>query len=246
MTDGPEHRQPVGVAPGQDRVVPLPSFAGVKMFIRAGSRARKKGKAGYTPACGNEWVRGICEKPRIKCADCPNRRFLRDRRRDPLASFGVRDRRASVRRGRLSDASRRACFFLAVDFDKGLAGGCGAFMRDLPPLGLPAALERSRSGEGGHVWLSSKRRFLQPRTQARVHILTETMERRPDIGLDSYDRFFPNQDTLPQGGFGNLIALPLQKGPREQGIAFSSMRSWCRTPISGRFCRRAEDRPKRR
>jgi len=43
------------------------------------------------------------------------------------------------------------------------------------------------------------------------------MERRPDIGLDSYDRFFPNQDTLPRGGFGNLIALPLQKGPREQG-----------------------------
>jgi len=42
------------------------------------------------------------------------------------------------------------------------------------------------------------------------------MERRPDIGLDSYDRLFPNQDTMPQGGFGNLIALPLQKGPRKQ------------------------------
>lgn len=49
------------------------------------------------------------------------------------------------------------------------------------------------------------------------HLLTETMERRPDIGLDSYDRFFPNQDTLPQGGFGNLIALPLQKRPRAAG-----------------------------
>ena len=43
------------------------------------------------------------------------------------------------------------------------------------------------------------------------------MEGRPDIGLDSYDRLFPSQDTMPQGGFGNLIALPLQKGPREQG-----------------------------
>jgi len=43
------------------------------------------------------------------------------------------------------------------------------------------------------------------------------MERRPDVGLDSYDRFFPNQDTLPHGGFGNLIALPLQKQPRERG-----------------------------
>jgi len=43
------------------------------------------------------------------------------------------------------------------------------------------------------------------------------MERRPEIGLDSYDRFFPSQDTLPKGGFGNLIALPLQKKPREAG-----------------------------
>ena len=49
------------------------------------------------------------------------------------------------------------------------------------------------------------------------HILTETMESRPEIGLDSYDRFFPNQDTLPQGGFRNLIALPLQKEPRNKG-----------------------------
>jgi hypothetical protein len=43
------------------------------------------------------------------------------------------------------------------------------------------------------------------------------MERHPDIGFDSYDRFFPNQDTLPHGGFGNLIALPLQKQPRDLG-----------------------------
>jgi len=48
-------------------------------------------------------------------------------------------------------------------------------------------------------------------------LLTQTMERRPEIGLDSYDRFFPSQDTLPRGGFGNLIALPLQKSPREKG-----------------------------
>ena len=48
-------------------------------------------------------------------------------------------------------------------------------------------------------------------------MLTETMERRPEIGLDSYDRFFPSQDTMPTGGFGNLIALPLQKKPRESG-----------------------------
>ncbi len=85
-------------------------------------------------------------------------------------------------------------------------------------LNVAAALERSRSGNGGHVWLFFHEAI--PAALARrlgSHILTETMERRPDIGLDSYDRFFPNQDTLPQGGFGNLIALPLQKRPRELG-----------------------------
>ncbi len=85
-------------------------------------------------------------------------------------------------------------------------------------MNLTAALERSRSGCGGHVWL-----FFQEAIPAALarrlgsHILTETMDRRPDIGLDSYDRFFPNQDTLPQGGLGNLIALPLQKQSRDRG-----------------------------
>jgi hypothetical protein len=48
-------------------------------------------------------------------------------------------------------------------------------------------------------------------------LLTQTMERRHHLGLDSYDRFFPNQDTLPKGGFGNLIALPLRWMPRQNG-----------------------------
>lgn len=83
---------------------------------------------------------------------------------------------------------------------------------------LPAALERSRSGRGGHVWLFFEGAI--PAALARrlgSTLLTETMEHRPDVGLDSYDRLFPNQDFLPQGGFGNLIALPLQKVPRDQG-----------------------------
>src|SRR5207253_329299 len=83
---------------------------------------------------------------------------------------------------------------------------------------IPAVLERSRSGRGGHVWLF----FEEAVTAASArrlgsYVLTETMERHPAIGLSSYDRFFPNQDTLPHGGFGNLIALPLQKQPRDLG-----------------------------
>jgi superfamily II DNA or RNA helicase/very-short-patch-repair endonuclease len=111
------------------------------------------------------------------------------------------------------------CFFLAADFDKdGWQEDAGAFFSTCGEFGIPAAMERSRSGRGGHVWI-----FFQEAVSAVLarklgsFILTETMERRPGIGFGSYDRFFPNQDTLPQGGFGNLIALPLQKRPRECG-----------------------------
>jgi superfamily II DNA or RNA helicase/very-short-patch-repair endonuclease len=83
-------------------------------------------------------------------------------------------------------------------------------------MNLHAELERSRSGNGGHIWLFFDQAILAGLARKLgAHILTETMERRPEIGLGSYDRFFPNQDTLPKGGFGNLIALPLQKGPRD-------------------------------
>jgi superfamily II DNA or RNA helicase/very-short-patch-repair endonuclease len=111
------------------------------------------------------------------------------------------------------------CFFLAVDFDKaGWREDAVAFLETCYHLNLAAALERSRSGRGAHVWFFFEEAI--PAALARrlgSHVLTETMERRPDIGLDSYDRLFPNQDTMPHGGFGNLIALPLQRAARKQG-----------------------------
>jgi superfamily II DNA or RNA helicase len=181
--------------------------------------SRKTGKSGYAPACANEWVRGICEKPRIKCAECPNRRFL------PLTDEVIRWHLSG------SDAEGQpfvagvypllqdeTCFFLAVDFDKAdWRDDATAFLEACRRLHLPVALERSRSGRGAHVWFFFEQAI--PAALARrlgSHVLTETMEGRPDIGLDSYDRLFPNQDTMPHGGFGNLIALPLQKGPRKQ------------------------------
>jgi hypothetical protein len=111
------------------------------------------------------------------------------------------------------------CFFLAADFDKATwKEDAAVHLETCRQMKLPAALERSRSGNGGHVWFFFSEAI--PASLARkleTHILTETMERRPDIGLDSYDRFSPNQDTLPKGGFGNLIGLPLQKRARESG-----------------------------
>jgi superfamily II DNA or RNA helicase len=182
--------------------------------------SRRTGKSGYAPACANEWVRGICEKPRIKCADCPHRRFLtltNDVIRWHLS--GRDDAGQSFVAGVYPMLQDETCFFLAVDFDKeGWREDAAAFVETCRRKSLPFALERSRSGRGAHVWLFFEEAV--PAALARKLgslILTETMERRPDIGLDSYDRFFPNQDTLPQGGFGNLIALPLQKQPREWG-----------------------------
>jgi len=182
--------------------------------------SRKTGKSGYAPACANEWVRGICDKPRIKCAECPNRRFL------PVSDDVIRWHLSGC-----DDAGERfvagvypmlldeTCFFLAVDFDKGgWLEDSTAFMETCRRMNVPAVLERSRSGRGGHVWLLFEEAV--PAALARkvaCHILTEAMERRPDIGFESYDRFFPNQDTLPHGGFGNLIALPLQKHARGDG-----------------------------
>jgi hypothetical protein len=180
--------------------------------------SRKTGKAGYAPACANEWVKGICEKPRIKCADCPNRRFLPVT--DEVIRWHLSGQDAEGQpfvAGVYPLLLDETCFFLAVDFDKAAwQDDAVAFMSACQRLDLPAALERSRSGRGGHVWLFFEEAL--PAALARrlgSHVLTQAMEGRPDIGLDSYDRLFPSQDTLPQGGFGNLIALPLQKRSRD-------------------------------
>ena len=182
----------------------------------------KTGKSGYSPACFNEWVRGICNKPRIKCSECPNQAFI------PLKEDIIRKHLG----GELVNGSKKdyivgiypmlkddTCWFLAVDFDKKeWQLDVSAFIKTCEQKNVPFALERSRSGNGAHLWIFFEKPILA--SQARKmgsSLLTETMENYPDIGFESYDRLFPNQDTLPSGGFGNLIALPLQYFPREKG-----------------------------
>ena len=179
---------------------------------------RKTGKSGYSPACGNEWVRGLCEKPRIKCSACSHQHFL------PVTDDTIRWHLSGSDQvgnefvmGVYPMLLDERCFFLAIDLDRAdWQQDAEAIRETCHRLHLPVALERSRSGNGGHIWLFFDEAI--PAVLARKLgslLLTETMERRPDIGLGSYDRFFPNQDTLPKGGFGNLIALPLQKKARE-------------------------------
>lgn len=178
------------------------------------------GRSGYAPACSNEWRPGVCEKPKIKCADCPSRQFL------PVTDQVVRwhlsgadDDGKPFTMGLYPMLLDESCHFLVVDFDgKNWSDDATAYLAICARRGVPATLERSRSGNGGHIWLFFDEAV--PAGLARrlaASLLTDAMDDRPDLGFRSYDRFFPNQDTLPRGGFGNLIALPLQREPRKAG-----------------------------
>ena len=172
------------------------------------------GRAGYAPVCASEWKRGVCHKPRVRCGACPNQAFVPVT--DEAVDGHLRGRHTMGVYPMLADDT---CRLLAADFDKETwRRDADAYLAACRAKGVPAALERSRSGNGAHVWFF----FDAPVAAALArrlgaHLLTEAMERNPDIGFRSYDRFFPSQDTLAQGGFGNLIALPLQGGPRKRG-----------------------------
>ncbi len=111
------------------------------------------------------------------------------------------------------------CCFLAIDFDDAdWQGDVCAVMQSCRDLAIPAVVEVSRSGNGAHIWIFFANPL--PAHEARqlgAALLSHACSQSRQLSFASYDRFFPNQDTLPKGGFGNLIALPLQKRPREQG-----------------------------
>lgn len=195
-------------------------FAGRRDVFPVRWENRKAGRSGYSPACSNEWVKGLCGKPKVKCGECPHQAFI------PL-SEDIIERHLRGGDARMGDfvagvyplLQDDTCWFLAADFDKeNWVNDTRALLDTCHAKGITAALERSRSGKGGHVWIF----FSEPvparsARQLGAALITETMEKRPDIGFASYDRFFPNQDTMPLGGFGNLIALPLQRKAREIG-----------------------------
>ena len=174
----------------------------------------KKGSKGYSPACSNEWVHGVCEKPRVKCSDCPNQNF------PPLDHSAIHSHligRHTI--GTYAIREDDSCIFLAADFDgDGWMLDIEAYRRAAEQMGISVGIERSRSGNGGHAWIFFERPV--PAVLARrlgTLIVARASSFHQGMKLSTYDRFFPNQDTCPKGGFGNLIALPLQQEPRKSG-----------------------------
>ncbi|EAQ74220.1 hypothetical protein WH5701_06301 [Synechococcus sp. WH 5701] len=179
-------------------------------------QSSSSGRSGYAPACANEWQPGVCEKPRISCRDCHHRELL------PLTDAAIYGHLAGDHTlGLYPLWEDDHCHLLAVDFDEqDWRDDARAFLRSCRELAVPAALEISRSGEGAHVWVFFDGAV--PAREARqlgAALISHTCSATRQLGLSSYDRLFPNQDTMPKGGFGNLIALPLQKEPRQRGCS---------------------------
>ena len=173
-------------------------------------------RSGYAPACANEWKPGICEKPRVACRDFNHRELL------PLSDAAIYGHLAgdhTIGLNPLLDNDH--CHLLAVDFvEQDWRDDARAFLRSCRELAVPAALEISLSGEGAHVWVFFEEAV--PAREARqlgAALISHTSNATRQLQLSSYDRLFPNQDSMPRGGFGNLIALPLQKDARQRGCS---------------------------
>lgn len=174
----------------------------------------KVGKSGYSPVCINEWIRGVCGKPRIKCSECKVKNY------DILSSNAINKHLRGIDvLGIYPMLTDETCYFLAIDFDdEGWKEDISVLREICVEKNIPFAVERSRSGDGAHVWFFFKENISAATARKfGTALLTYAMEKRHEIKFKSYDRFFPNQDTMPKGGLGNLIALPMQKNARVKG-----------------------------
>jgi superfamily II DNA or RNA helicase len=175
-------------------------------------QSKKKATSGYSPVCLNQWQVGLCGKPKTSCSRCANQLYA------ALDEQVIENHlRGSIVAGIYPMLIDETCHFLAMDFDEACWQDDVITVREVcAEFYIPLAVERSQSGNGAHLWFFFENRL--PAALARkfgAAILTYSMIRRHEIHFKSYDRLFPSQDTMPKGGFGNLIALPFQKSARK-------------------------------
>lgn len=223
--DEPENMSPRKPALSLEEKVTLfrSSFQGREDVFARRWFSPTTGKSGYQPVCVREWDRNFCDKKKYKCAECPNREFQSLGYDDIYRHLEGKDPNGRDVVGVYAILEDNTCNFLCCDFDDkscahGYQNDVRAYVSVCRDWNIPAYIERSRSGNGAHVWILFSEPI--PARQARRlgnAILTEAMEREGCMSFKSYDRFFPNQDFIPVGGFGNLVALPLQGKARKNG-----------------------------
>ena len=172
----------------------------------------------YIPACANEWKNGVCNKTMgKKCKNCQYRE------NKPMSKETIyKHMYENYPIGIYPLLENDTCFFLSLDFDdkdskKDIKSDVLAFASVCDKYEVPIAIERSRSGNGIHIWMffDTNIKAMTARKLGSL-LLSKTME-ISNISISSFDRMFPNQDTLPKGGYGNLIALPFQNEPSKYG-----------------------------
>ena len=210
------------VSPAPDKLSLFRSLFKGREDVHAHGYRRKDGGIAYAPACSNERVRGVCPKcqnVRSKCADCPSRSFAPLSDRELIDHFKGRDPSFRDVVGLYVLDSECKTSVLVADFDKaGWREAVSAYRDAAERLGTPVAVERSRSGNGGHAWVF----FDEPIAASLARdlgsaVISEGMAHDVALSFSSYDRMFPTQSTIPAGGFGNLIALPFQGVAQRQG-----------------------------
>ena len=177
----------------------------------------KSNKSGYSPVCENKWQSGKCDMKKYSCASCPFKLPV------PLSDGYIfnhlagKDSACCDVVGLYPLMEGDVCRFLAFDFDSH-TGSSDAWKKDAAVVrkicaafSVPVSLEISRSGKGAHLWIFFSEAVAAKRARNfGALILQAAMNERHSLPFESFDRMFPNQDTIPKGGYGNLIALPLQ------------------------------------
>jgi hypothetical protein len=200
---------------------------------------KRNSKKGYYTQCNNFWKTGVCPKKnqeKVKCQDCPAKDYTKLTISVILEHLKGTKEDCSDVIGLYPLFPDGTCWFLVFDFDnhdedavpsKGWEQEVDALREICMLVGIDPLVERSRSGQGAHVWIF----FSEAIQAAKVRRFGEALLAKgaESVSLKSfryYDRMMPMQDSLPEGKLGNLIALPLQGQALRKGNSVFVDENW--------------------